>query len=130
MCAKQRKRLDRPFAPEILERARKIAARYQIIVSYEDGEYYGRGLELPWTMDDGKTPEACLAATREALVATVAAMLEMGQAPPAPASDSGRTEQVNIRLTSMEKRLIEEAARARGFRGISDYMRALALSGR
>jgi predicted RNase H-like HicB family nuclease len=131
MCAKSRKqskRLDRPFSPEILRRAKDIASSYQIIIQAEEGEYYGRGLEMPYVMNDGKTPDECVKATREALTAAVAYLLESGKAPPPPASDQNRSEQINIRVTSEEKMLLEEAARSRGFRGISDYVRSASLS--
>lgn len=134
MSAKQKRpsraRLTRPFAKEIWERAEEIAASYQVVIRLEDDEYYGRGLELPGAMDDGKTPDECVKNTREAMAACVAVMLERGETPPAPASGSRRSEQVNIRLSPEEKLLMEESARARGFRGISDYVRALALSGK
>jgi predicted RNase H-like HicB family nuclease len=130
MSAKRRKRHDlaRPFAPEILDRARKIAAAYQIIIRPEDGEYYGRGLELPGAMNDGRTPDECVANTREAMVAMVAFMLERGESPPPPAAEGGRNVQVNVRMTIEEKLLIEARARQKGFGGISDYIRATALA--
>jgi hypothetical protein len=88
-----RSHLARPFARDVLARATEIAAAYQIIVRFEDGEYYGRGLELPLTMADGPTPGACVAAVRAALVATVAHMIERGEAPPPAATEQRRTEQ-------------------------------------
>src|SRR5438067_1003426 len=103
-------RLDRPFDPVLLGKARQIAARYQIIIKHEDGEYYGRGLELPNVMEDGRTPDECVRKTREILTTAVAVMLEDGDAPPAPASEGVRTEQVNIRLTADEKLRLEESA--------------------
>jgi len=122
------KRVDRPFDAEVLRRAREIAASYQIIIHSEDGEYYGRGLEMPYIMNDGKSPDECVKATREALTAAVAYLLESGKAPPPPASEQTRSEQINIRVTTEEKLLLEEAARSRGFRGISDYVRSASLS--
>src|SRR5436853_607716 len=79
-----RRRADpaRPFAPAILVQAKEVAAEYQIILWQEDGEYFGRGLELPLTMSDGPTPDVCVTNVREALVTTVACMLEKGEAPP------------------------------------------------
>jgi predicted RNase H-like HicB family nuclease len=112
----------------VLKRAGAIAERYQIILQFEDGEYYGRGLEMPYVMNDGKTPDACVRATREALTVAVATLLEAGEVPPAPASEGKRTEQVNVRLTPEEKLLLEEAARSRGFRGLGDFVRSTALS--
>jgi predicted RNase H-like HicB family nuclease len=123
-----RKTIDRPFAPAILERARRIAAEYQIVLHSEDGEYYGRGLELPYVMSDGKTPDSCVRATREAFVVAVATILEAGKSAPPPASRRERTEQINIRVTPEEKLLLQEAARSSGFRGISDYVRTTSLS--
>lgn len=55
----------------------------------------------------------------------VAVMLELGKR--LPAARGQRTAQVNIRLTPEEKMALEEAAAQRGFRGISDYVRATAL---
>jgi len=117
----------RPFDPAILARARKIAAEYEIVIWFEDGEWYGRGLELPHTYGDGKTPSACIASVRRGLAATVATMLEDGERPPAPARAGERTEQINVRLTAAEKVLLENRSRAGGFRGISDYVRASVL---
>jgi predicted RNase H-like HicB family nuclease len=125
---KPSKRIDHPFDAELLRRAREIADSYQIVIHSEDGEYYGRGLEMPYVMNDGKTPDECVKATREALATAVAYLLESGKAPPAPASEQARIEQINIRVTSEEKMLLEEAARSRGFRGISDYVRSASLS--
>src|SRR5438874_1574516 len=90
--------LRKPFARDVLGRARKLARSYQVLIWFEDGEYYGRGLELPFTAADGKTAQECFENVREAMVGTVAHMLERGESPPPPASDADRTEQVNIRL--------------------------------
>lgn len=131
MSAKPRKSskaIDRPFSPEILRRARDIAAEYQIILQFEDGAYYGRGLELPYVMNDGRTPDECVRKTREILTTAVAHMLENGEVPPAPASSHKRTEQINLRVTPEEKLLLEQAARNKGFRGVSDYVRSVSLS--
>jgi len=87
----------------MLDKARKIASDYEIVMWFEDGEWYGRGLELPHTYGDGKTPAACIASVRQGLVVTVATMLEDGERPPVPARTGERTEQVNIRLTASEK---------------------------
>ena len=125
---KPSKKIDRPFDADILRRARQIADSYQIVIQSEDGDYYGRGLEMPYVMNDGKTPDECVKATREALTVAVAYLLESGKAPPPPASEQTRSEQINIRVTTEEKLLLEEAARSRGFRGISDYVRSASLS--
>jgi len=121
-------KVDRPFDPAVLERARKIAEQYRIIIRHEDGAYFGQALELPGAMNDGKNPAECLENTIEIVTTTIATMLELGEIPPLPASDERRDEQVNVRLTKLEKVTFEEAARSRGFRGISEFMRAATLS--
>jgi len=125
-----RKTLDprRPFAPALLAEARRIAADYEIVLWFEDGQWYGHGLELPHTYGDGPTPQACIASVREGLVATVASILEDGEQPPRPARLGERTEQVNIRLTVAERSLLDSRSRAGGFKGLSDYVRAAALA--
>ena len=121
-------KLDRPFDPAVLARARRIAEQYRIIIRHESGEYYGQALELPGAMNDGKTPAKCLANTIEIVTTTIATILERGEIPPLPASDERRDEQVNVRLSKLEKITFEEAARSRGFRGVSDFMRSATMS--
>ena len=60
------KAVDRTFAAATLRRAAEVASGYQIVLQHEDGEYYGRGLEMPYVMNDGRTPDACVSATRSA----------------------------------------------------------------
>ena len=130
MSVKSRKssrKVERPFDRQLLKRAAQVADQYQIIIHFEDGEYFGRGLELPNVMSEGRTPDACVAATRDALTIAVAYLLESGQAPPSPASEAKRSEQVNVRLTPEEKLMLEDAARRKGFRGISDFIRNASL---
>src|SRR4051794_37523889 len=121
----------RPFDPQTVELARAVADRYQLVLRFEDGEWYGRGLELPGIMADGPTPDACARELREALVYAVATLMELGEPVPSPASaaDGRRTEQVNLRLTTAERVDIEAAARAAGFPTVSDFVRAAAVRG-
>lgn len=132
MSAKSRssdaKAIDRPFDKSVLAKARRLAEQYQIVLKYEDGEWYGHGLELPGARGDGKTPAGAVSDTREALVTMVAYMMEAGQAIPAPASEGNRTVQINIRVTQEEKALLETKSRAKGFRGLSDFVRTAALA--
>jgi predicted RNase H-like HicB family nuclease len=123
------KRLDRPFAPSILHRGQRIVDQYQIILEPdEELGYVGHSLELRHVYADGRTPNACVRATREALTAAVATLLERGERPPEPSKAlRSRTAQVNIRLSSSEKRMLEEVARQQGYRSLSDYVRAAAL---
>ena len=123
-----KKAVDRPFDPALLRQARQIVEGYQIILHFEDGMYYGRGLEMPTAMNHGKTPDECVRATRDILTTAVAFMLECGETPPSSASENKRTEQINVRLTPEEKLLLEETARSKGFRGISDFVRNASLA--
>jgi predicted RNase H-like HicB family nuclease len=120
-------KIDQPFDPAVLKRARRIAEGYRIIIRHEEDEYYGQVLELPGVMNDGRTPRECLEKTIDIVTTTVATMLERGEIPPLPASDERRDEQVNVRLSKLEKLTFEEAARSRGFRGLSDFMRIAAM---
>lgn len=82
--------LDRPFATALWKKARRIAGRYKIVIWFEDGEWYGRGFELPLTMSDGATPDECVAHVREAMALSVASMLEDNQTPPRAGVEGGR----------------------------------------
>ena len=120
--------LDRPFDKSVLAKAKAIADQCKIIVEFEDGDWYGHALEYPEAMGDGKTPQAAVADTRGALVAVVAYMLEEGQKPPASAREGQRSVQVNVRLTPEEKALLESKAKAKGCRGLSDFIRTSVLT--
>ena len=125
----QVKAIDRPFDESILETAQRLAGKYRLILEPDaDVGYLGHALELPMVMADGKTPDACVSSLREALVAAVATMLELGQRPPTPAARSQRTAQINVRVSEEEKLMLEDAARRSGFRGVSDFVRSTALS--
>jgi predicted RNase H-like HicB family nuclease len=125
---KSRKAIDRPFDPEILRRARAIAEKYQVVVRKEDGLYFGRTLEFPYAMNDGKTPQEAIENTIDITTSAVALMLEEGEIPPTPACEDRRDEQVNVRISAFERAFLGEAARNKGYRGISDFMRAAALA--
>ena len=122
------KAIDRPFDPAILRRARKIAEQYQIVIHREDDLYYGKALEFPGAMNHGSTPAECVENTIDIVMTGVAYLLEEGHTPPHPAIDERRDEQVNVRLSKLEKLTLEEAAKSRGFRGISDFIRATSLA--
>ena len=118
--------IDRPFDPAVLKRARKLAAGYRIVLEQSDDlGFVGSAIEMPTVFADGKTPDACVKATRQGLTAAVATMLEMGKRP--PGGKGKRTLQVNIRLAPEEKYELEQAAVRLGFRAVSDFMRAVTL---
>ena len=121
-------RPDRPFDPALLARACAIAEKYQVVLWFQDGEWYGRGVELPDAMNDGKTPAACIANTRDMFVTVIAVMLEQGQTPPPPADEGVRNEQMNIRISADERLRLVTAAKQRGFEGVSDFVRTAALN--
>jgi predicted RNase H-like HicB family nuclease len=122
-----RKSISRPFAASVIVEAERIIEEYDFVLRHEDGEWYAHALEYPEAMGDGKTIEQAVAAAHEALMAAVCTMLEIGQRPPFPARSGKRTEQVNVRLTVEEKAFLESRAKSRGFRGLSDFIRAGAL---
>jgi predicted RNase H-like HicB family nuclease len=124
---KSAKAIDRPFDTQIMKKAKNIAEQYQVILSFEDGRWYGRGLELPGIHGDGKTVDQCVKSTREAFAGWVAYLLEEEQRPPSPAREGTRTTQVNVRLTAEEKVLLEATAKRKGFTGLSDFVRAAAM---
>ncbi len=119
--------IDRPFDADVLAKAKRIAAQYQVILSCEEGHWYGRGLELPSVFGDGKTVAQCFQNTREALAGAIAYLLEQCQKPPAPARAGTRTQQVNVRLSAEEKTLLEATAKQKGFHGLSDFLRTVAI---
>lgn len=120
--------MNKAFDTKIFAKAKKIAEKYEVIVSFDNGEWYGRGLEIPTVFGGGKSPDECIKNTKEGLTATVAHLLERGEVIPVPASEGKRTEQVNVRLTSEEKAILCASAKARGFQGLADFIRAKALS--
>lgn len=61
-----------------------MAEAYQIVLRVENGQYVGRGLELPDAMGRGATARACVRVTRAALVSAVEGLLEAGRTPPVP----------------------------------------------
>ena len=122
------KDISAPFDKGVLDAARRIVEVYDIVLRREDDEWYGHALEYPEAMGDGKTPTACIKATQKSLVAAVATMIEGGETPPAPARQGVRNEQVNVRLTQEEKAVLETSAKQKGFRGLSDFIRAGALA--
>jgi predicted RNase H-like HicB family nuclease len=91
------------------------------------GDYVGSSIELPLVLADGATPQQCVASTTDALVATVATMLESKQHPPAPSHTGKREQQINLRVSAREKLVLEDAARRDGFRSVSDFIRNAAL---
>lgn len=127
MDVSEYKRLSRPLEGEVLGEAERLADAYSILIEKrEDGLYYGRGIEYPYLMGHGKTPAAAFKMAREGLVGAIASDIENGETPPAPASEK-RTQQINVRVSPMEKLRIEQSARRKGFRGIGDFLRNAAL---
>lgn len=124
------KKMTKEFNKTILKKAKGIVDKYEVVISFKDGDWYGRGLEMPLVFGDGKTPDECVKNTKEALTATVAHLLEIGEIVPVPASMGKRVEQVNVRLTIEEKTILAAAARSRGFKGIGDFLRATAMTPR
>jgi len=109
--------------------AEELASRYRLIVERSArGRYVGTAIEMPTVVISADTEEACVRRTREALATAVHVMRELNKQPPLPSSEEKRTEQLNVRLTQLEKLRLEEAAKRQGFRGVSDFVRTKALA--
>ena len=126
--SKQSEKLNRPFDKKLLDVAKKFVDKYEIVLVEQDGEWYGKGLEMPHVHADGKTPDECTKNTREALLAAATHLLERGETVPVPATVGRRTEQVNVRLSVEEKAILSATARSQGFRGTGDFIRARAFA--
>ncbi|HEX8343076.1 MAG TPA: hypothetical protein VF624_19390 [Tepidisphaeraceae bacterium] len=120
--------INRPFDPDVLRRALGIVEAYQYIVHFEDGDFYARPLGLFRTMNDGKTCEQAIEKGIAIATTVVAYMLEEGQIPRCRPAKTGQRASERA-IVETRKLVLEEAARARGFRGISDDMRTAALGG-
>ncbi len=125
--SKKSKKLNKPFSTAVLNRAKKIADKYEIIISVEDGVYFGKGVEMPYVFGDGKTCEECINNTREALASAVAYLIEKNENVPFPATQGKKDTQVNIRLNAEEKAILSAAAAAKGYRGLGDFIRSTVL---
>jgi predicted RNase H-like HicB family nuclease len=105
-----------------------LAASYTLVLEpLTNGSYRGRSLELPTVLGFGADVSKCAKDVQESLALAIAAMREAGQAPPPPATEGKRDDQVNIKLTRHERAFINEAARREGFRSVSDFMRSVAV---
>lgn len=106
-----------------------MARAYRLVIERDFAlkAYLGRTIELPLVMADGATIEACAESVLEATTLAIAAMLEKGEAPPAPARSGKRDNQLNIRVSAQERLELEEAARREGFTTVADYVRTTAL---
>ena len=120
--------LNKPFNKKVLAKAKEIASKYEIMLTLDDGTWFGKGLEMPFVFGEGKTPNDCVGDTREALAAAIALLIENNKPVPIPASEGKRTEQVNVRLTAEEKTVLATKAKTQGFNGISDLIRSSVLS--
>lgn len=126
VSARKRAPIDAPISAVMRQRAAAIAESYTLLLTPEAGVgFVGSWLEFPYVMADGKSVER---AASEALILAIAHMLETDRALPSPSSEQRRSEQVNIRLTALEKTLLEAMAKQGGYRSISDYIRAAAMA--
>ena len=76
---------DRPFDPQLVERAHELSARYEIRVA-PDGQagYVGRVTEMPTVFGCGRTDAEALSATRELLKWALAYLIEQNRPLPTP----------------------------------------------
>lgn len=78
---------------------------------------------MPGIVADGRSADECIKELRIQVEDEVADMLQVGRRPPVAGR---RTEQVNVRLTPLEKILVEDAAYQQGC-GLSDFLRSVVL---
>ena len=75
-------KLNKEFDINIVKKAKNIVEKYNIIITQEDGEYYGNSVEMPTVFGDGKTLDECREYTKEALVVVVSYLIEQEQKVP------------------------------------------------
>ena len=117
-------KLNKEFDTKILIKAKKITEKYEIILTQDDGEWYGNSIEMPNIFGDGKTPKECKKNTKEAITTVIAYLLEQKEIIPTPTNKEKRTEQINISLTYEEKNNLSAKASSHGYKNIADYIRA------
>ena len=110
-----------------LRRARSIAKRYQVILTTENGEFAGRGVEIPNARGRGHIAQECVRNTQKAMAAVVVGYLRKNRLPPISLSQTERTHKVKIRITGVEHMLLEARAHQDGYAGVEEYLRATAL---
>lgn len=109
--------------------AKTLAGQYQYVVKRDSTlGYVGCSVEFPLVMADGKTAAVCVEQLEEATALAVQAMLDAGEVPPSPSSEEKRDVQVNVRVSGLERLAFESAAKRKGFRSISDFLRAAAMA--
>ena len=120
---------NRPFAPAIVRKAAVLVPQYQVIVQWDKEleSYFGRCIEIPNAIGEGKNEAACIEEVRGNINALVLYMLEIGETPPL-ADEPERKAQVNVRFADYEKATAEALAKAAG-KTLSDYIRVSALRG-
>jgi ssDNA-binding replication factor A large subunit len=113
---------------DALREAREIAKRYRIIIKSDQHEHIARGMEMPGVVVRGNTVNGCVTRITRKFASVISKYLESGRRPPRPASEGIRDRRIRIRLTRLEKQLLETKAKQSGAAGISEYVRAVALS--
>jgi hypothetical protein len=111
-----------------LRRARMIAKNYRVILKGQSGNYEGHGVEIAEALGRGRTAAECFENTRNMMVSIVADYLGENKIPPISLSQAERTKRVRVYVTSEERLSLEAKAVQSGAAGISEYVRAVALS--
>jgi len=120
--------LARPFEKGVWSEAERIARHYKSVLEPADAGFLATAIEMPTVFERGPTADEAIQNLQTALTVAIATLLERGEVPVAPASADIRREQINIRVSRPERLMIESAARRSGYRGVSDFVRATALS--
>ncbi len=106
-----------------------FAHRYQLVIKPakdDSGSYVGFAMELRNVIGHGATHKECQENTLNAIVDAVVQIQENDGIPPQPAAER-RVFQVNVRLTSNERTVLEQAAIANKIT-LSEYIRNVVLA--
>jgi hypothetical protein len=116
------------FDKALLARASDIVLGYRLMIErIGPDEFMGRSVELPGVVGFGSSHQRCIESTLRTQSYEVCTLLERGEPVPESVSSRRRTVQLNLRISPNEKQEMEQAALARGFRSISDFVREAAL---
>jgi len=111
------------YSDAIFQKAVELARSYHIVVRESaTGGFIANCAELPVSIHRDQAEDA-LKAARHAAEVGIATILEDGEEPPAPIEFHRRTEQVNVRMSVEDKRLIQKACEAKGISSLSEFFR-------
>ncbi|MBI5863984.1 MAG: hypothetical protein HZB38_05670 [Planctomycetes bacterium] len=116
------------FGDAVWEQALADAKKYRVSLDpTAEGGFIGTVVEFPRVFGEGDSAELCVASMHRLVAVAIATARKAGRAVPTPTQGVRRDQQVNVRVSASEKERLLAAARAAGYTGIGDYLRAVAL---